>query len=124
MGLWAFMFVVALLLPILFLCMGAAFRKGGPKEINSVVGYRTHRSMQSVEAWRFAHQYSGALFQKIGLVSLPLSAAAMLALLFFENGLENGLVCLVALVLLVLQMIALLVPIYFTERELKKRFPL
>ena len=48
----------------------------------------------------------------------------MLALLFFENGLENGLVCLVALVLLVLQMIALLVPIYFTERELKKRFPL
>ena len=80
--------------------------------------------MQSVEAWRFAHQYSGALFQKIGLISLPLSAAAMLALLFFENGLENGLVCLVALVLLVLQVIALLVPIYFTERELKKRFPL
>ena len=52
MGLWAFMFVVALLLPILLLCMGAAFKKGGPKEINGVVGYRTHRSMQSVEAWR------------------------------------------------------------------------
>ena len=64
MGLWAFMFVVALLLPILLLCMGAAFKKGGPKEINSVVGYRTHRSMQSVEAWRFAHQYSGALFKR------------------------------------------------------------
>jgi len=37
-----------------------------PKNINSLVGYRTTRSIKIMDTWKFAHEYRGKLWCKIG----------------------------------------------------------
>ena len=52
--------------PILILA-GYILYKAPPKEINSMYGYRTKRSMNSQQLWDFAQIYSGIKLMKIGL---------------------------------------------------------
>lgn len=50
-----------------------------PEEINSIFGYRTKRSMKSIDAWKFANDYCGRLWQKIGLILIVPTVAAQLS---------------------------------------------
>ena len=41
-----------------------------PKHINGMLGYRTTRSMKNMDTWKFAHDYCGKLWWKIGWVMI------------------------------------------------------
>ncbi|MDO4321185.1 MAG: SdpI family protein [Lachnospiraceae bacterium] len=118
MGFWIFMLCMELLIPVMMILFGWIFVRRPPKEINSIYGYRTSRSSKSKESWDFAHRYFGKLWYRWGLVLLPLTAAAMLAVL----GKSKDTVGAWGNVLCCLQCIVMLIPIYFTEKALKSRF--
>ncbi|MDR2687798.1 MAG: SdpI family protein [Oscillospiraceae bacterium] len=76
----AMFFGLLVLLPVTMLLFGAALYKSPPEEANSLIGYRTRRSMASKEAWAYANTYSGKYWVVCGLVTLPLAVAAFFLL--------------------------------------------
>jgi uncharacterized membrane protein len=86
------------------------FKQFRPKEINSVVGYRTGRSMSSQHAWDFANKYSSELLFKfsLGVVAFQVIAMFVVALATALN------------VTLILWVIMLISTIIITEMKLKK----
>ena len=100
MGFWVFMLLVALLMPCTMIGFGRVFAKGGPKQINSLYGYRTKRSMQNRETWAFAHRYFGRLWRIGGWVTAAY----------------------VGLAVVMVQLIPLLLPMFATERALRRTF--
>ena len=118
LGFWIFMLICALLTPATMAVIGRAFIKHPPKEINDLYGYRTGRSKQSPEAWKFAHEYCGKIWWIAGLVMMPLSAAGML--LFFGSdtdttGIAGGVIVCIQAALMGL----LIIPV---ESALKQKF--
>lgn len=97
---------------------GAIMTKHHPKEINSLLGYRTARSMQNMDTWKFAHSYCGRIWWKIGLTTLIIT---ILSHLPFYNSNEN-IIGVVSLVAVMIQLIILFIPIFITENALKKTF--
>lgn len=89
-----------------------------PEEINSVFGYRTKRSMKSIDAWKFANDYCGRLWQKIGLILIVSTVAAQLLLL--NKGKDS--ISIASLVIISVQAVILLITIIPTENALKKNF--
>ena len=78
---WWFMLLCDLLIPTVMMLAGYMMRKHCPKQINRVVGYRTARSMKNMDTWKFAHDYCGRLWQRIGAFLLPLSVLIHIPLL-------------------------------------------
>mgnify|MGYP002536165444 CR=1 FL=1 len=74
MWFWWFMLICDLLIPITMLIGGRMMWKHCPKRINGMAGYRTTRSMKNMDTWRFAHDYCGKLWWKIGWVIIIPSA--------------------------------------------------
>lgn len=89
-----------------------------PEEINSVFGYRTKRSMKSIDAWKFANDYCGRLWQKIGLILIVPTVVAQLLLL--NKGKDS--ISIASLVIISVQTVILLITIIPTENALKKNF--
>ncbi len=118
MGYWLFMLAVSLVIPLTMIIFGRHFMHSPPKEINGSYGYRTSMSMKSRETWDFAHRYFGRLWFILGLILLPLSAAAMLFLLGESvKAIGNS-----SLIIMAFQLLFLIIPIFPTERALKKNF--
>ncbi len=46
------------------------FKKNYPTDINSIIGYRTKRSMSSKESWIFANKYSSNLLFKYSIITV------------------------------------------------------
>ncbi len=118
MWFWWFMFICNLLIPILMIVGGRMMWKCPPKKINGVLGYRTNRSMKNIDTWKFAHNYCGRLWWKIGWIMLIPSAIVQLP--FFNNsdstvGTVGGIIC-------VIQCVILIVSIFPTERALRRNF--
>lgn len=111
-----YMVVVALLIPAVMVIFGIRFIKDPPLEINKSYGYRTRRSMRSNAAWKFAHNYAGRYWLRLGLVVLPISAAVLVWLL--KTGQDLDIVGALAIV----QTLPLVSVIFFTERALKANF--
>ena len=118
MGFWIFMLLTVLLIPLTMIGFGTRFMRRPPDRINAVFGYRTRRSMRSTDAWRFAHGYFGKLWKRTGLVLLPLSVIAMLLVL----GKDEQTAGWTGTAVMFAQMIALIAPVFPTERALKKQF--
>ena len=118
LGFWIYMLFMDLLIPALMIGIGKLFQKRPPKRINGVCGYRTKRSMQTQETWDFAHRYFGKLWVKIGLVLLPLSVLPLILV----YGKDIDLIGIVGGVVTGVQILPLIVPIFFTERALKENF--
>lgn len=98
--------------------VGYMMYKHTPKSINWVYGYRTSRSMKNMDTWNFAHDRCGRLWVKYGCVLLALSIIAQLPFMkSFEDTIGT-----MTLILLAVQLIALLTPIYFVEKALKENF--
>lgn len=89
-----------------------------PEGINSVFGYRTKRSMKSIDAWKFANDYCGRLWQKIGLILIVPTVVAQLLLL--NKGKDS--ISIASLVIISVQTVILLITIIPTENALKKNF--
>lgn len=118
MWFWWFMFVSNLLIPALLIAVGYSMWKHCPGKINAVIGYRTRRSMKNMDTWKFAHEYCGRLWWKIGWgMLLPSVLVQIPAIHSSENivGTVGGIVCMV-------QTVALVVSIIPTERALKRTF--
>ncbi|MFR3992390.1 MAG: SdpI family protein [Angelakisella sp.] len=78
MGFWIFMFCCTLLIPIIMIIAGNSMRLGKFKTINSIVGYRTRRSMKNQQTWDYAHRECGLLWRRWGSTMLVLTVIAML----------------------------------------------
>lgn len=68
MGFWWFMLMCDLLIPVILIIAGGMMWKHCPKTINTAYGYRTKLSMTNMETWKFAHDYCGKLWWKLGFV--------------------------------------------------------
>lgn len=115
---WFFMIVMNLLISFTMIGFGKYFIKGGPKDVNGVLGYRTSRSMRNKETWEFAHRYCGRLWLVLGTIMLIVSVIVMCFVIGKEIdviGNFGAIVCGVQLVFLVGSIIP-------TEIALKKEF--
>ena len=118
MWFWWFMFVFDLLIPALMIISGKMMWKHPPKTINGIIGYRTARSMKNRDTWKYAHDYCGRLWWKIGWVLLLPSV--IIHFPFYNHsedtiGTVGGILC-------AIQCVCLIIPIFFTERALKRNF--
>ena len=118
MGFWIFMVIMDLLIPVTMIGFGRYFLKQAPGTINWAFGYRTEMSMKNKDTWEFAHNYIGKLWYRIGLILLPLSIIPML----FVLGKDKDTVGNLGAAITMLQLVFLIVPIFPTERALKKNF--
>ena len=107
-----------LLVPVIMFVGGIIMSKNHPKQINGLLGYRTARSMQNMDTWRFAHEYCGKLWLKKGLVLLILTVLAHLP--FYHS--DEDTLGILSLVVMAVQIIVIIIPIFFTEKALKKTF--
>lgn len=118
MWFWWFMLIGNLLIPLLMITAGWFMWKHPPKSINSVIGYRTSRSMKTINTWQFAQRYCGRLWWKIGWIML---IPSFLIYLPFYSSSENT-IGIIGSVLITLQCIALILSIVPTELALKRNF--
>lgn len=118
MWFWWFMFVSNMLMPVILLIGGRMMWKHCPKEINSVIGYRTKRSMKNMDTWKFAHEYCGKLWWRMGLLLL---FPSILVQLPFVHSSEE-IIGTVGIVICTVQVILLVASIFPTERALKRTF--
>ena len=118
MGFWIFMALMVALLPLCMIYFGRRFMATPPEEINSLYGYRTYRSMKNADTWQFAHQYFGRIWYRWGLWALPVS----LLLMLFFIGKGDDIIGLAGCILLGIQMIPLIIPIFLTEIALRQHF--
>ena len=75
------LFICNLLIPVVVIVTGRIMWKHYPKNINGLVGYRTTRSMKNMDTWRFANEYCGRLWYKMGLFMLAFSVLVSVLLL-------------------------------------------
>ncbi len=113
---YTFLFIMTMMMPILMILIGLLWKKHPPKQINSFYGYRTARSMQSQEAWDFAHAYHAKTWMFWGISLLIFSLAAMI-LIYRKENYE-----IYDLVIVGMQMVVMLVSIVPTELALKKKY--
>ena len=118
MGFWIFILAMNLLFPLIMIVMGRYFMKQSPKEINYIFGYRTNMSMKNKDTWDFAHKYFGKLWFRLGWLLIPISVIPML----FVIGKVEDIIGTVGMVVMVIDLILLIAPIFPTERALKKIF--
>lgn len=115
---WIFMLIMELLMPFTMIGFGRYFSNGAPKEINSVFGYRTKKSMKNRETWEFAHKYFGKLWYIFGLVLLPISIIIML----FVIGQSEDTIGIIGAGICAAQLFPSIGAIFVTENALKKTF--
>ena len=118
MWLYRFWLLCDLIIPIVMVIAGRMMWKHCPKHINSMLGYRTTRSMKNMDTWKFAHNYCGKLWWKIGWIMIILSALIYIPL--YQS--DNNVIGIAGVVLITIQCIILIVSIYPTEKALKEHF--
>ena len=118
MWLYRFWLLCDLFIPFIMTVVGRMTSKHCPKNINSLIGYRTTRSMKNMDTWKFAHEYCGKLWWKIGWIMIILSALIYIPL--YQS--DNNVIGIAGVVLITIQCIILIVSIYPTEKALKEHF--
>jgi hypothetical protein len=118
MGFWWFMFFSVLLIPVVTIIAGWMMWKHCPKKINFLMGYRTPRSMINMNTWRFAHEYCGQLWWKLGWLMLIPSAVILILLMNHSESAIGG----IGAGLTIIQCAVLVASIFPTERALKATF--
>ena len=112
------MLVMTLLIPLTMIAFGTIFIKKPPKNINAFYGYRTSMSMKNMDTWKFAHDYCGKLWWKVGWVTTIASALIHIPLYHSD---ENT-IGIAGLILVAIQCFIMVASIYPTEKALKNHF--
>ena len=112
------MFICNLLMPTIMLIGGFFMYKYPPKEINGIIGYRTTMSRKNKDTWKFAHDYCGRLWFKIGLVLLIPTIIIQIPFAYSSEDTIGYMTLFVEGI----QLVTLLGSIVFVERALKKTF--
>lgn len=115
---WWFMLACDMLIPLCMIGFGILMLKKPPKKINGFFGYRTALSMKNTDTWRFAHEYAGRLWWKVGLI---MAVPSLLSHIPFYNSGEDA-VGVLGLVVMTLQCIVLVATIFPVESALNKTF--
>lgn len=118
MWFWWFMLICDLLIPAAMIIIGRMMWKHCPKSINGLIGYRTARSMKNMDTWKFAHDFSGRLWWKLGLIMLVPSVLVHIP--FYRSNEET--IGIFGCIIEAVQCIVLIVSIFATESALKKTF--
>ena len=118
MWFWWFILLCDLLVPIIMFVGGIIMSNHCPNHINGLFGYRTVRSMKNMDTWKFAHEYCGKLWWKIGWISV---IPSILVQLPFVHSSED-VVGIVGTIICIVQCILLIVSIFPTENALKRTF--
>lgn len=118
MWLWWFWLICDLLIPFVMIVVGRMPWKHCPKNINSLIGYRTTRSMKSMDTWKFAHEYCGKLWWKLGWLIMILTALMYIPL--YQSN--DNMIGIAGVVLITIQCTVLIISIYPTEKALKEHF--
>ena len=90
-----------------------------PKKINKFYGYRTKRSMKNMDTWKFAHEYCGKLWWKLGWIMLISSVVIHPICRYCGHTMTTETIY---AILCNLQVVVLLISIFLTETALKKKF--
>ena len=112
------MSIVSLFVPLIMLLIGIIFLKKAPNKINPVYGYRSRRSMKSIETWKFAHFLCGKIWLYSGIVMLLLTILAMLLVL----NKSQDTIGLVGTITLYVQLAVIVFSIIPIEIALKRTF--
>ena len=115
---WWFMLLCDLIIPIVMVIAGRMMWKHCPKHINSMLGYRTTRSMKNMDTWKFAHEYCGKLWWKLGWLIMILTALMYIPL--YQSN--DNMIGIAGVVLITIQCTVLIISIYPTEKALKEHF--
>lgn len=118
MWFWWTMLICSLIVPIITIIGGRMMWKHCPKEINGFIGYRTKRSMQNEDTWKFAHNFCGKLWWIMGWIMLLPSALVQIP---FYNSSYTTIGIAIAITAIV-QIGALIISIIPTEIALSKNF--
>jgi len=108
------MFLPQLIISLVFLAGGWIMAKYPPKKINPLYGYRTRRSMQSLDAWNYAQRLSSRKMILCGFAGIVVFVAAWMA--DFNEGVHA--ILMIATLFSMLSFV-----IYSVERNLKRKFP-
>lgn len=118
MWFWWFMLICDLIGPLCMVAAGRMMWKHCPKQINRMTGYRTTRSMKNMDTWKFAHNYFGKLWWKLGwIIMIP---SVLISIPLYHSD-EKTIGC-AGVILVTIQCVIMLVSIYPTERALKEHF--
>lgn len=112
------MLIMNSLVPMIMIGFGSYYATKAPKKINIIFGYRTSRSMKNNDTWKFAHNYIGKLWRKIGWILLVMSIIPML----FVWGKSEDVIRGLGLVVSMIQLAILIGSIIPTELALKRTF--
>lgn len=113
-----FLYVLNLLIPAVMAAAGYFMHHHPPKNINPIIGYRTTRSMRSMDAWLFANIKCGVLWERTGLIAL--GVCALLQIPFLFSSVQT--LSVVSIILMHVQLVLLLTSFLPVERALKKEF--
>ena len=117
---WFFitMFICNILIPLIMIMGGYFMYKKPPKEINSVVGYRTKMSKKNIDTWMFAHNYCGRLWLKLGTALLIPTVIVQIPFIHSNDNVIGT----VTLIVEAVQLVVLIGSIIPVEKALKKTF--
>ncbi len=118
MGLWFFMVLMLLITPFIMIFFGGKFKNNPPDKINWIYGYRTKMSMKNKDTWIFAHKKIGGIWLKSGIILAVISSVCMLPLI----GKDSKIIGSVGGTIMGIQIVLLIIPIFFVEMALKKNF--
>lgn len=117
---WFFllMLVCNMIVPVITIFAGWFMWKHAPKQINSIIGYRTKRSMKNDDTWKFAHNFCGKLWWIMGWIILGVSIVILIPFIdsiYFTIGI-------VVIISVLVQCVILVMSIIPTEIALRKTF--
>ena len=112
------LWICSLLVPVIVIITGRMMWKHYPKNVNGLIGYRTTLSMRNIDTWKFANEYCGRLWYRIGILMLIFSI--IICLLFFKASYNTAFMA--SLILIAIQCIILVATIFPTENALKREF--
>ena len=118
MHLFIVLFICNIFIPAIMIIAGYFMFKHPPKNINSIIGYRSTMSMKNEDTWRFAHDVCGRIWLKVGVVTLI--AAIIVQLPFFHA--DESTVGNLSMIVNFSEVFILLLSIIPVERKLKATF--
>ena len=113
-----FVILFSMVMPIMMVIFGLKFQKSAPTKINTTHGYRSKKSMASIEAWKYAHNLLGQLWTYLGIIT-GIGTIGVLLKIFDKS--ENT-VMTAFMITAFVQMLLFALPIIPIEIRLKKLF--
>lgn len=112
------MFLCNLLVPLVMIIGGYFMYNRPPEDINSAMGYRTKRSKKNKDTWKFAHEYCGRLWIKVGAILLILTIVVQIP---FVHS-DGDVIAAFNIILIIVQTAVLIVSLVPVERALERTF--